>query len=77
MLKLKPLTTLKEQITKLPISASLENEINIFMQSRESHLEEKESFENLLYRANLHFIIENYTDERRVIRELKTLNYCK
>jgi hypothetical protein len=77
MAELKQSWTLKEEVRKLHVSSALMKEIDIYIMNKDRSCTGKaQSFSNLMYRANLHFIIDNHKDEPRVIKELKTVNSC-
>ena len=77
MAELKQSWMLKEEVKKLKVSTALMHEIETYIRNKDKDCTGKpQNFSNLMYRANLHFIIDNHKDEPRVIKELKTVNSC-
>ena len=74
MARLKASWELKTEIENLDISEELKVEIEKYIANEDSESTGKPySYCNILYRSNLHYIIDNY-DKLSLVKELKTLN---
>ena len=74
MARLKASWELKKEIETLDISKELKIEIGRYIiKSDKECIGMDHRFSNVLYRSNLHYIIDNY-DKPSLVNELKTLN---
>ena len=74
MALLKASWELKTEIENLDISEELKVEIEKYIaKSDKECMGMNHRFSNVLYRSNLHYIIDNY-DKLSLVKELKTLN---
>lgn len=72
--RLKSSWELKDEISNLEMSDELRNEINKFIEMNDSkNTGKSQSYGNLYYRSNLHYIIDNINNPS-LLNQLKKLN---
>uniref|UniRef100_A0A6M3XVH3 Uncharacterized protein n=1 Tax=viral metagenome TaxID=1070528 RepID=A0A6M3XVH3_9ZZZZ len=62
---------LKDQLNEITMSTELKTEIDKFIKSNEVH--GVQSFSNIIFRGNLHYIIDNINNPK-LLKELTNLN---